>query len=156
MGLPRPAITIAGMSATPAPLRLLRILLILLGCSLVAGLVGVVLPTAWMDRLHRLAGLGELPRAPIVGYLARSASALYAMLGAVYLFAARDPLRYRGLVILLGWSLLSFGVVVSAIELHAGLPWWWIIGEGVATIAAGAVILILAARLPTTTHTPAP
>ncbi len=147
--------SIIGMVATLSPSRALRILLVLLGCSLSAAVIGMVLPFGWMDRFHRLAGLGELPRAPIVGYLARSASALYAMLGAVYLFAARDPLRYRSLVVLLGWLLLGFGVAVSAIEIHAGLPWWWIVGEGVATIGTGAVILILAARLPAAADGPA-
>lgn len=45
---------------------------------MLAALFAVVIPQWCMVEIHCLLGLGELPDRPIVGYLARSASALYA------------------------------------------------------------------------------
>jgi hypothetical protein len=46
----------------------------------------VFMPFAWMDSIHRQLGMGTLPNAPIVQFLTRSASALYAGYGALMLF----------------------------------------------------------------------
>ena len=44
----------------------------------------VLLPVAWMDAVHdRGLGLGPLPRGPVVEYMARSLSVLYAGHGAL-------------------------------------------------------------------------
>jgi hypothetical protein len=49
------------------------------------GLDAVFVPLSWMDATHRWLGLGEMPTAPVVEYLARSVSAFYAVLGALCL-----------------------------------------------------------------------
>jgi hypothetical protein len=41
----------------------------------------VAAPYSWMNAIHQWLGLGVLPDAPVAGYLARSTSAFYAMLG---------------------------------------------------------------------------
>ena len=46
------------------------------------------------EPIHRQVGLGELPQVPIVGYLTRSISALYALHGALLVFMAGDVRRY--------------------------------------------------------------
>ncbi len=127
-------------------LRLLRFLLLMLGWAMVAAAVGMVMPWSWMTAGHQAIGLGELPAAPIVDYLIRSASALYVMHGLLCLFAARDLARRLDLAQLLGWLWLSFGVAVTIFELMAGLPWWWVVGEAIGTIGGGLAIVVLARR----------
>ena len=74
----------------------------LLGIGGLFALVPVVMPLSWMAATHRWLGLGEMPTAPIVAYLARSVSAFYALFGALCLVVASDLDRYRPLVRFLG------------------------------------------------------
>ena len=78
--------------------KVLRALLQIIGVIFLVALLAVVMPTAWMDTIHRRLGLGELPGAPIVEYLTRSLSLIYALLGALFLYMARDVRRYAPLV----------------------------------------------------------
>src|SRR5947209_14798980 len=106
--------------------RLLEILLrYLLGIPGVFALVAVLMPVSWMAAAHRWLGLGEMPDAPVVEYLARSLSAMYAVLGALFLLAASDLERYRPLVRFLAVTFALLGLVLLGIDLAAGLPWWW-------------------------------
>ncbi len=109
-------------------------------------LIPVVMPYEWMDAIHGRLGLGELPRAPIVGYLARSCSALYAYHGGLVLFVSFDVRRYLPVIRCLGWLAVAFGAVVLGIDWAVGLPLYWIVGEGPFVMALGAVILWFARR----------
>ena len=86
--------------------RILRILLRVAGGLPLTALLAVVMPTEWMDATHRWLGLGELPRAPIVEYLTRSLSLLYAVFGALWLYMSTDVRRYA--------PLIAFGSAVTA------------------------------------------
>jgi hypothetical protein len=57
---------------------LLRYLLGILGLF---ALVGVFMPLSWMAAAHRWLGLGKMPTDPVVECLARSVSAIDALLG---------------------------------------------------------------------------
>jgi hypothetical protein len=112
------------------------ILLLALPCAL--------LPFAWMDAVHRDAlGLGPLPDAPITRYLARSLSLVYAMHGAVILGVTLDWDRYRPAVPLLAGLHIALGVALLAVDLDAGMPWWWTAAEGPGLVGFGLVILVL-------------
>ena len=125
-------------------LWVLRAVLRVLGWTMVAATIGMAMPWSWMAAGHKAIGLGELPPAPIVDYLIRSASALYVMHGLLCLFAARDLARRCDLAELLGWLWLAFGVAVTIFEVLAGLPWWWVVGEAIGTIGGGLAIIVLA------------
>ena len=84
-----------------------------------------------------------MPQAPIVDYLTRSLSILYAIHGAVIFRLSFDVVRSRPLVGFLGWLHAALGVAILAIDLAAGLPWWWVIGEGPGIAAGGALVLFL-------------
>jgi len=71
----------ADASAKPASVRPLRVALRVLGVTDTLAFIAVVMPTTWIQWGHQWSGLGEFPDAPIAGYLARSASALYALHG---------------------------------------------------------------------------
>ena len=59
----------------------LKLMLRIVGGVSLLSAIFVIAPYSWMDSIHRWMGMGELPNAPVVGYLARSASAFYALLG---------------------------------------------------------------------------
>src|SRR5687767_4147070 len=74
--------------------RLLAFLLRVAAVVLLLALAAVFFPRSWMSAVHEVMGLGPLPEGPIVDYLARSASLLYAHLGALYWFVAPDVRRH--------------------------------------------------------------
>jgi hypothetical protein len=111
---------------------------------LLVALVPVVMPTSWMATIHRGLGLGELPQEPIVGYLTRSLSALYASHGALVLFVSFDVRRFLPVVKCLAALNVAFGAGMLAIDLAVGMPPWWIACEGPSLIVLGGVILWLA------------
>jgi hypothetical protein len=112
------------------------------GVELLA-LGAVVMPRAWMAEAHAWLGLGTLPEAPVVGYLARSASWLYALHGATVLYAAHDLPRHWGLVRFLGAAAVAQGLVLAAVGLAEGIPPWWALGDHLGLAATGVLILVL-------------
>ena len=94
------------------PDRVLVILLRILGVGALFALVAVFMPVSWMTATHRWLGLGEMPNAPVVEYLARSLSAFYALMGALCLVVAADLERYRPLVRFLGVAFALMSLVL--------------------------------------------
>jgi hypothetical protein len=101
-----------------------------------------LLPFAWMDAVHRDAlGLGSLSDIPITKYMARSLSLVYAMHGAIVLFVSLNWARLRFAVPYLAWLHVAFGCAMFAVDLDAGLPWWWVAGEGPSLVGFAVVVL---------------
>jgi hypothetical protein len=115
----------------------------------IAGLAAIcaVMPLSWMDAIHQAIGMGTLPDQPIVEYLARSTSALYALLGALFWMVSFDLVRYHLLVRRLGMAIIALGILLLGVDVMAGMPWFWQAIEGPANIVLGSVIL-WAARNP--------
>jgi len=132
----------------PSHERILVIFLRLFGGVTVLAFLAMLLPVEWMAATHRWLGLGEFPHAPIVDYLARSVSSLYGFHGVLVLLVARDVVRYRSIVLYLGWMYVIAGVMAIAIDLYAPLPWYWTIVEGPSTLVSGALILYLSSNVP--------
>src|SRR6266487_6162614 len=112
----------------------------LLGIGGLFALVPVVMPWSWMAATHRWLGLGEMPTAPVVEYLARSLSAFYAVMGALCLVMAADLERYRPLVRFLGVAFALMSVAPLGVDLAAGMPWWWSASEGPGGVVFGALL----------------
>ena len=127
--------------------KLLVLLLRALGILLLLALPAVIMPFSCMKEVHRWLGMGELPQTPIVDYLARSLSALYAAHGFLLLFLARDLHRYLPLVKLLLWVALVFGAGMLAVGIHAGMPRSWIVCEGPFVVALSLAMLGLSRRV---------
>ncbi len=127
----------------------LTLLLRLAGTVLLVAVVPAAMPFAWMDAIHRQLGMGQLPDAPIVHYLTRSASLLYAYHGALILFVSLDLRRYLPVVKCLAWLGVTFGAAMLAIDLVSGMPAFWTLGEGMFIVALCGAILALAARVKT-------
>jgi hypothetical protein len=123
--------------------RILIWLLRLGGAVMLTALGAVVMPCDWMNSIHRQVGLGELPHAPIVGYLTRSISGLYALHGALLVFLAGDVRRYLPVVRFLAVAGAVFGAMMLAVDCAVGMPLPWTVGEGPYVVALSAVILWL-------------
>ena len=109
----------------------------------VIAFLAMFLPVDWMASTHRWLGLGEFPRSAVIDYLARSIAALYGFHGALLFIVARDPVRFAPIVRFVGVMNIAFGLMLAAIDVHAGMPWWWTAGEGPPIIAFGIAILLL-------------
>lgn len=123
--------------------RWLRNSLMIFGIIDLLALAGVLLPYKAMNSIHRSSGLGELPNAPIVGYLARTGSLMYAIYGGVLLFVATDVRRYGPLIRFLALLAIGQGAILVAIDSIEAMPFWWRIIEGACLAAMGAWLLLL-------------
>ncbi|MFP4140966.1 MAG: hypothetical protein ACOCVI_02380 [Planctomycetota bacterium] len=125
-------------------MRALRVWLVVGGVSLLAALVGVFMPFSWMDAAHRWMDLGPIPSAGIVEYLARALSAMYAMLGGLFLICAADPVRLAAVVT---YALISVAAVAIGMLMILSLtrpelvP--WIAADAISASVYAAVGLFL-------------
>lgn len=122
------------------------------GAGLMLATFAVFFPVSLMATLHQWLGLGSFPDAPITIYLARSTSLLYAMHGAVMLYVAWHFDRCQALVPLLGLLHVALGASMFAIDLNAGMPLYWIVGEGLPIALTGGAILLLFRRSSSTSN----
>lgn len=132
------------MTTSASALRL--ILRAVGGVSLLAAIF-VFAPYSWMDGIHRWLGMGELPDSPVVGYLARSTSAFYALLGGLFWVLSSDLVRYRPVLIYLGIAVILLGLALLGVDWVEGMPLFWRLGEGPYVIVLGMVMLLLSRRL---------
>jgi hypothetical protein len=124
--------------------KALVILLRFVGVTGLFALVAVFMPTSWMAGTHLWLGLGEMPTAPVVEYLARSLSAFYFLVGVLCLVMAADLEHYRQLVRLLAVVSAVMSAVLLGVDLAAGMPWWWSASEGPRGIVLGGLMFFLA------------
>ena len=137
-----------------APERILVWLLRVSGAMTLTALEAVFMPYDWMNLIHQRLGMGELPHIPIVGYLTRSVSALYALHGALLIFVSLDVHRYLPIVRFLGWAGVVMGVLLFGLDRAVGMPVPWANLEGPFVVAISVVILVLAGRVKA--HAPEP
>ena len=129
-------------AAKPPSIRPVRVALRVLGVTDMLAFIAVVMPTAWIQSGHQWSGLGEFPDAPIAGYLARSASALYALHGLMIIYISCDVRRYWPLIRFMASIAVAHGVVMYGIDVAVGMPAWWTMFEGPAFTATGLMVLL--------------
>jgi len=110
---------------------------------MLSAFAAVFMPTAWMERSHRLLGLGAFPATPLVDYLTRSLSALYGIHGGLLLVVSGDVGRHARIVRYLGGMNVALGLMMLGIDLHAGMPVWWTFAEGPPVVVVGVTMLVL-------------
>ena len=125
---------------------LVSVLRITGGVSLLAAIF-VFVPYSWMNAIHQRLGMGELPGNPVVGYLARSTSAFYALLGGLLLVLSRDVRRHRPVLTYLGIAVSSFGLVLLCVDWIEGMPQYWKVVEGPFVLLLGVAIFYLNHRV---------
>ena len=124
----------------------LKLLLRVIGTTAAFAVFAVVTPYPWMDAIHRWLGMGELPAEPIVGYLTRSTSAFYALLGGLFWVVSFDLRRHRLVLRYIAAAVILFGVTLFAVDLLERMPLWWCLCEGPFNAALGILILVLSYR----------
>jgi len=87
--------------------------------------------------------MGQLPDKPVVGYLARSTSAFYALLGGLFWVVSFDLGRHYRVLVYLGAAITSLGAVLFAVDWAEGMPSFWTIWEGPFVMVFGLAILSL-------------
>lgn len=121
-----------------------KLLLRVVGTVALLAVIAVVMPYSWMDAVHQRLGMGKLPPEPIVGYLARSTSAFYAMLGGLLWVVSFDLRRHRVVLQYLGLVIILLGITLGMVGFMEGMPRFWKLAEGPINLAIGIVILIFA------------
>ena len=127
--------------------RLLVLLLRFGGVVTAAAFLAVFLPVDWMAAIHQWLGMGEFPRAPVVEYLARSIAALYGFHGVLLLIVARNPTQHRPIVRYIGVLNIVFGILLTVIDVNAGMPVFWTLAEGPPIVGFGLLVLFLSRSL---------
>jgi len=128
--------------------RWLRRLLRFQGTVDLLAVVVPLLPTNSIARVHEALGLGAFPQSSIADYLARNLPLLVVLHGLLLWGVSADLPRYRPLISLLGWSAIAHGVWLVAIDWQAGLPGWWVLGEGPLRALLGVAMLLLLRSVP--------
>jgi hypothetical protein len=123
--------------------RLLQLLLRCSGVVLCLAFPTILLPVEWMASTHAAIGLGPYPNSVIVEYLSRSIAALYGLHGILLLIVSRAPARFREIVTYLAFFNVTFGGLMLAIDVKAGMPWFWTLLEGPPIAAMGVAIAAL-------------
>lgn len=135
-------------STVPAgdPFRTVARVLRLFGLVDLCALFAVVVPHVWLSDAARAAGLAGLPADPVAGYLARSASLMYALHGATVFFISFDVRRYWPLIRCLALLSPLHGAILLGLDIAEGMPSWWTCVEGPAFAATGLLVLGLQRR----------
>ena len=119
----------------------LRWLLLAIGIMLMLAFLAIFFPVSLMAWCHEKLGLGPFPDQPIVIYLARSTSLMYAVHGFLTFLVALNYDRYFDLVPVFGWLHFGMGLVMLGTDLNAGMPLLWTAAEGGPIAAAGLLIV---------------
>ena len=125
---------------------LFKLFLRIIGTAALFAVVAVFMPYSRMNTIHKWLGMGELPAEPIVGYLARSTSGFYALLGGLFWLTSFDLHRHRLVLCYLGIVIVIFGMALFIIDLLEGMPLYWGLTEGPVNVGFGIVILVLSYR----------
>ena len=123
--------------------RVIRILLRIGGVVTGSAFLAMLMPVEWMASTHEQLGMGPFPDAPVVEYLSRSVAAFYGFHGVLLFVVASDPVRFKPIVTYLVTFNIVFGAMLIVIDLQAGMPSWWTLGEGPVVIAIGGMLAIL-------------
>lgn len=116
------------------------------GVAMLTALVFVFCPFGWMQAIHARAGLGDLAYTPILSYLTRTLSAMYASMGAILLCLSTDVERYRPLIRVIAWIALLGGAGVTILDAALRLPLFWTATEGPFTLLLGLILVISTGR----------
>lgn len=127
--------------------RILTGILRVTGGVSLSAVIFVFVPYAWMNAIHQMLGMGALPSDPIVGYLARTVSAFYALLGGLLLILSFDVKKHKTVLTYVEIAFCLFGLVLLFVDWIEGLPLFWKAGEGRIVFLLGVAMLFFNNRI---------
>ncbi|MEQ1858423.1 MAG: hypothetical protein ABMA13_00650 [Chthoniobacteraceae bacterium] len=128
-------------NSTCGNIHVQQIILRLMASVTLIALPAVILPRLAVEKLSWFVGLKEPPHSPLLIYMMAGASAVYVAQGVLLWFISRDVVRYRQLVMLIGWMTVILGPVFVWIHLQAGTPRWWMVTDSLSCFVAGLALL---------------
>lgn len=132
-------------SGAASPLALIVFLRLVGAVSLLA-FVAAVMPEHWIVEIAEELGFDPFPYSPLTFYLARNLSLLYGFVGATLLVVSFDLARYFPLVRYAAIGTILFGLLQLIVDLQAGLPTWWTLGESLSTLCGGLLLYWIQSR----------
>jgi cytochrome c oxidase subunit IV len=127
--------------------RFIKLFLRISGSVSFLAVFAVVMPYSWMDAVHQWLGMGKLPDEPIVGYLAWSTSAFYALLGGLLWTVSFHLHRNRLVLRYLGAAIIFLGIALFVVDSVEGMPLFWKICEGPVNVIFGIIVLWCSHRI---------
>jgi hypothetical protein len=106
-----------------------------------------LLPTEHMATIHAYLGLGELPRTPLVEYLTRSLSLVYAGWGPILLVLSREVKRYLPVLWVFAWLSVAFVPTLLVLDVVSDMPLSWTLAEAVSVSVFAGLTLLFVWRL---------
>ena len=134
---------------TNAHERYLRLILRIIGVSSLFAIPFIFVPFETMFAIHAELNMGDLPNTPIVNYLARSTSALYAIVGGLMVVVSFDLQRNRAVIAYIGRAFILFGMALLLVDWQYGMPLSWTLWEGPFIVVVGSIIAYLGAKVET-------
>ena len=113
----------------------LRPLILLTGGVCTMAWFAAVMPIQWMNWWHQLLEMGDMPKGPLIEYLARATGGLCGVYGLVLMWISLDVPRYIGLLRLITYSVSGLAIICCLLMWNSGLPAWWLLGDLAANLA---------------------
>ncbi len=108
-------------------LRLQRLILRVVALLSLIVVPAVLLPNVALEKLSWLLGSGQAPQVPLLTYLIGGGCTVYLAVALMLWIMSGDVVRYRPLVVFVGWVYLVGAPLLLWIAWSAGMPGWWII-----------------------------
>ncbi|OYP30011.1 hypothetical protein CGZ80_23410 [Rhodopirellula sp. MGV] len=118
----------------------LSVYLSLVGYSALLAFAAALMPEHWMTSITESMGLKSFATIPVAFYLARHLSLLYGFIGGGLVYLTRNLNRFRDLIGTLAVAVIALGILQGIIDLQAGMPLWWTLGESISTIIGGLIM----------------
>ena len=127
--------------STCGNLRLQRLILRVVAVLSCIVLPAVFLPGMAAEKLCWLLGSGRPPQAPLMIYLLGGGCCVYLAVASMLWIMSGDVVRYRPLVIFVGWVYLVCAPILLWIAVQAGMPRWWITMDLLSCLITGPALL---------------
>lgn len=121
--------------------RLQRLVLRLMASVALVALPAVIHPRLAVEKLSWIMGNGQPTHSPLLIYMMAGGSAVYLGQALLLWFISCDVIRYRPLVLFLGWAYLAFSPLFLWIDFNAGLPRWWAAMDSLSCLSGGVALL---------------
>jgi hypothetical protein len=128
-------------------MKILKILLWIFSIFCLLAFFGVVLPWNIIQKIALFFGFENISEAPLTKYFFRISSLVYTLIGVFFGVLAKDPLKYRDMVLLGTYGILIFGVLCLIIGVVEELKPMWFLLDGFFCIVFGIGIYIFYRRL---------
>ncbi len=132
------------MNASPASIghpQLQSFLLKTAGTISLVTLGAVFAPDYVLGKLNWLLGMGKLPDSALLRYLGAGGSFVYIVTGILMWMMAGDVVRYRPMIVMSAWIMLTAAPIYWYINTHTGMPLWWMLMDSIACLAFGITLL---------------